>query len=306
MKSYNFIVRLLDKNEYPEDAKKQMIEAIEKIIANDKANKILESIRYDYIKKEKNFGDFSNKTEALAKETGLHEYVLHLVILLSCAENLFKRYKKENIDEEIFFETMIDLKVKALECFDNYGFYGTFVEGWFRGFYNMARFKLGRFEYDVTKFNYNKYTIAGETIRKDQFCLGMHIPSHLESLTEEVRLDSYKKAFSFFKNRFETKYMYVLCGSWLLFPDNEKILPEGSKTVDFLHDYEILSYETRYEFGDQWRVFGIDHKLSDPEDLPRNTTMQKAFAEWLESGGKTGSGHGVLVFDGEKVLTRQK
>lgn len=305
MTNYKFIKRVLDENKYEEEHKKEIIDAIEKLIQNKDANKILESAKRDY-NRGKNFCDFRDKVSLLKEVSGIHEYTLHLIILLSCAENLFKKYKAEGIDEEIFFDTMIDLKVKNLECVDNYGFCGTFVEGWFRGFYNMTRFKLGRFEYDLNDFDFSKYTIDGDTIEKGMFCLGMHIPSHLESLTEKVRLDSYKKAYNFFKNRFQTKYMYVLCSSWLLFPDNEKLLPKGSKTVEFLKDFDILQYSTKYDFGDQWRVFGVEHKDSLPQDLPRDTSMQRAFAEWLESGHKTGSGMGVIVFDGEKVLTRQK
>ncbi len=305
MTNYKFIKRLLDKNEYAEEHKKEIIAAIEKLIANNEANKMFEAIRRLY-NRGKNFGDFEDKIKELEEVSGIHEYTLKLIVLLSCTEKLYKRYKAEGIDTEIFFESMIDLKVKNLECVDNYGFCGTFVGGWFKGFFDMTRFKLGRFEYDVTKFEFSKYAIEGDTIKRDMYCLGMHIPSHLESLTEEVRLDSYKKAYNFFKDKFQTKYMYVLCGSWLLYPDNEKLLPKGSKTVEFLKDFDIIQYNVKYDFGDQWRVFGIEHKESEPKDLPRNTSMQRAFAEWLESGNKTGSGTGLLVFDGEKVLTRQK
>ncbi len=305
MTNYKFIKRLLDKNEYAEEHKKEIIAAIEKIISNKEANRQLESVRRLY-NNGKNFGDFEDKITALEEVSGVHEYTLELIVLLSCAEKLYKKYIAEGIDEEIFFDTMIDLKVKNLECIENYGFCGTFVGGWFRGFYNMTRFKLGRFEYDMHKFGFSKYEIEGDKIEKDMFCLGMHIPSHLESLTEEIRLDSYKKAYNFFKEKFPTKYMYVLCGSWLLYPDNAKILPASSKTVEFLKDFDILQYSTQYDFGDQWRVFGIKHEKTEPKDLPRNTSMQRAFAEWLEKGNRAGSGSGVLVFDGEKVLTRQK
>lgn len=307
MKNYKFVTLLMDKHEYPEEAKKVLSDTFDKIIANEKANKILESIKKDYFIKDKNFDKFADKTKALSEEIGVHVYIVNLVILLSCTEALLKKYKEENIDEEIFWDSMIDLKVKMLECKENYDMYGTFVEGWFNGFFEMRRFKVGRFEYDLSDFGCSKFTIAGETIKNDEFCLGMHIPSHCGSLSMDVRLDSYKKAYKFFRKKFgDKKYMYIVCGSWLLYPDNDKILPANSNTVDFLYDFEPLNVTTKYDFGDQWRVFGVQYDDKPVSELPRNTSMQRAFAEWLEKGNKTGSAYSILVFDGEKILTRQK
>ncbi len=307
MKNYNFIVKLMDKHEYPEDAKKVVIDACEKIIANEKANKIFESMKKDYLVKNKNFDKFKEKTNALSEETGVHCFTLNLVLLLACAETLLRRYKKAGIDEEIFWDSMIDLKVKMIECDENYNIWGTFVEGWFMGFFEMRRFKVGRFEYDLSDFGCSEFTINGETIKEDEFCLGMHIPSHCGSLSMDVRLDSYKKAYKFFRDKFGSKkYMYIVCGSWLLYPDNDKILPANSNTVDFLYDFEPLNVTTKYDFDDQWRVFGVQYDNKPVSELPRNTSMQRAFAEWMEKGGKTGSAYSVLVFDGEKILTRQK
>lgn len=306
MKNYSFVLKLMDKHDYPEDAKKDIICAIEKIIANENANKIFDSMKKDYTLKGKNFKDFSEKVKALSDETGIEVYLINLVLLLVCGEWLLKKYRSENIDEEIFWDTMTDVKAKMLECKENYGIYGTFVEHWFRGFFDLTRFKVGRFEYDLSDFGVSEYSKHGESIKKGDFCLGMHIPSHCGSLTKEVRLDSYKKAYKFFRDKFSSKYMYVVCGSWLLYPDNDKILPKNSNTVDFLYDFEPLNVTEKYDFGDSWRVFGVQYDNKPASDLPRDTTMRKCFAEWLEKGNKTGSAYSLLIFDGEKVLTRQK
>jgi hypothetical protein len=54
-------------------------------------------------------------------------------------------------------------------------------------------------------------------------------------------------------------------------------------------------------FNNAWRVFGKDSDKA-PDELPQNTSLQKAYAKHLMAGGKTGSGYGVFFFDGEKII----
>ena len=307
MKNYKHALLVMEKHDYPLEAKEVIIRTEEKILANEKANKIYESMYRLYWLKKKNFGHFEDKVKALAELIGESTYTINLVLLLNCTKPLLAEYKKQGIDEEIYWTSIKDLKVKMIECKENFDIWGTFVEGWFMGFFEMRRFGLGRFQYDLSDFGEEFYDGHGIHIKDSEFCLGMHIPSHCGSLSMDVRLDSYKKAYKFFRDKFgDKKYMYIVCGSWLLYPDNDKILPANSKTVDFLYDFEPLNVTTKYDFGDQWRVFGVQYDDKPVSELPRNTSMQRAFAEWLEKGNKTGSAYSILVFDGEKILTRQK
>ena len=41
---------------------------------------------------------------------------------------------------------------------------------------------------------------------------------------------------------------------------------------------------------------------SNAAEMPRDTSMQRAFADFLIGGGKTGTGFGVIVFDGKEIL----
>ena len=199
---------------------------------------------------------------------------------------------------------MLDLKCKMLECKENYDVWGTFVEGWFRGFYTLERFGIGRFQFDLSDFGEEFYEENGIFIKEDEFCLGLHIPSHREPLTYETRMDTYKKAYEFFKDRFDGKPMVVCCNSWLLYPDNLNILPEKSNAADFILDFQPLDIKQTYDFGDCWRIFNVGTSCLRPAELPRDTSMQKAFAEWFDQGKKAGSAYCILIFDGEKLRTR--
>ena len=69
----------------------------------------------------------------------------------------------------------------------------------------------------------------------------------------------------------------------------------------FVSDFELIySHETE-EFDDIWRVFGRYAGLPYNE-LPRDTALRRAYAEWLCAGNKSGVGLGVFAFDGEKIL----
>lgn len=304
MKNYNHALLVMEKHDYPAEAREVIIRAEEKIINNEKANKIYESMYRAYWLRKKNFDTFKDKTAALAELIDESVYTVHLVLLINCTKPLLAVYKKEGISEEIYWTSLLDLKVKMLECKENYDIWGTFVESWFRAFYTLERFGIGRFQYDLSDFGEEFYEENGIFIKDSEFCLGLHIPSHLAPLTYETRLDSYKKAFEFFKDRFGGKHIIVCCNSWLLYPDNLNILPEKSNASDFILDFQPLDIRQTYDFGDCWRIFNVGKSSLRPAELPRNTSMQKAFAEWFDKGKKAGSAYSILIFDGEKIVTR--
>lgn len=304
MKNYKHALLVMNKHEYPEDAKQAIIRTEEKIIANEKANKIYEAMYRKYWLKKKNFGEFSDLSAALAEEIGEHVYTVYFVLLLNCTKPLLTEYRKKGISEDIYWNTLLDLKAKLLECKENFDIWGTFVEGWFRAFYTLERFGLGRLQFELSDFGEEFYDNNGVFIKDSDFVLGLHIPSHLGPLTYEARIDSYKKAFEFFKDRFGGKHIIICCGSWLLYPDNLNILPENSNASDFILDFEPLDITQTYDFGDGWRIFGQGKSSLRPADLPRKTTMQRAFAEWFDQGKKAGKAYSMIIFDGEKIVTR--
>ncbi|MEE1138770.1 MAG: acyltransferase domain-containing protein [Acutalibacteraceae bacterium] len=304
MKNYNHALLVMEKHDYPAEAREAIIKAEEKILANEKANKIYESMYRAYWLKKKNFGEFSDKTKALAELIDEPLYTVYLVLLLNCTKPLLTAYRKAGISEEIYWTSVLDLKSKMLECKENYDIWGTFVEGWFMGFYKLERFGIGRFQFDLSDFGEEFYEENGIFIKEDEFCLGLHIPSHREPLTYEVRMDTYKKAFEFFKDRFDGKHIVICCNSWLLYPDNLNILPEKSNVCDFILDFQPLDIRQTYDFGDCWRIFNVGKSSLRPAELPRNTSMQRAYAEWFDQGKKAGNAYCILIFDGEKIVTR--
>ena len=48
--------------------------------------------------------------------------------------------------------------------------------------------------------------------------------------------------------------------------------------------------------GDLWRLFDTDEK--DPEKLPADSSMRRAYVSHLKNGGNVGWGFGVLIYEG--------
>ena len=68
-----------------------------------------------------------------------------------------------------------------------------------------------------------------------------------------------------------------------------------------MNDFELISSKDREIFGDGWRIFGRYYGLP-PEQLPTDTSPRKAVAGRLPSGGKMGTGFGIILFDGDKII----
>ena len=130
--------------------------------------------------------------------------------------------------------------------------------------------------------------------------LNIHIPSNGQSLSDEVRLDSYKRAKEFFFPDAKGPIPFI-CSSWLLWPEYEGCLPKGSNIVRFRHDFTIVDAKADEDFSDGWRIFGAAAK-KEVSEWPRDTSLRRALAEFTENGGRHGSGYGLFFFDGEKIV----
>lgn len=244
-----------------------------------------------------------DKMTELANKKGINDCTLEFVFLLNCVPTLKERYDKAGIPEKIFWDTMNDLRYKLIECMDCEEVPGTFVAGWFDGFFDMTRFAYGRFQYEVREFGEDEdfVTACGKVIKKGDTYINFHIPSSGVSLTDEVRIASYKLAYEAYKDLFPDGKMVFGCSSWLLYPAHKKFLPAKSNILRFMDDFEMVEWEEKEEFNDGWRIFGKDSDLPF-DQLPRNNSLRKAYADWLSAGNKGGHGFGLFIFDGEKIL----
>lgn len=289
---------------FPQEAVELFEKAATKIDTCKSLNKKFEAIFNEFLfPKAHDFGKLFDKVKPLSIIYGIKEYTLDMVFLIRAAEVMHDLYKERGLSEELFWHTIKDLKYKYDECVKCKGVHGTFVPWWNTGFYSLERFALGRYQFDMTTYGGEDFTSsAGITIKKGDKTLGFHIPSSGIPLTDDVRLDSFKQAYQFFPEfRREDGLMIFECGSWLIYEGYKDFLPENSNILKFIGDFEIVSSEARDKFNDAWRIFNKSGYKS-PKKWDEDTSMQRAFKKHVLSGGKTGHGHGIIVFDGEKIV----
>lgn len=73
---------------------------------------------------------------------------MNMCLLLGACPALRERYAEKGIDEAIFWKSIEDMRWKLHECMDCEEVWGTFVPHWYRGFFEMTRFGLGRFQFE--------------------------------------------------------------------------------------------------------------------------------------------------------------
>ncbi|MBR5632568.1 MAG: DUF5596 domain-containing protein [Clostridia bacterium] len=300
----NFAKLLMDKTCFPEEAKEFFTSLADKIIADGNED-AFDSVVDDYVR-DVNTDETEVRLRAIAEAVGDSGYAYWMLLLILGAEKIKPVYDARGVSDEVFFDTFSDLRCKAIECFNIHGKWGTFVEGWYRHFFHCNIIKFGRLEYqDIVYDKGTPFVLGDLTVKKGDRILGIHIPSSGEAFTLEERLKSYKMAYDFYTRETGSKYLVCDCGSWLLYPGYTDVFPEGGGARDFQRDFSLLFSVDDDEFGDAWRVFGPT-KDKDIADYPEDTRMRRAFKKHLLDGGANGYGVGMLVFDGERLLTRSE
>ncbi|NCB92632.1 MAG: hypothetical protein EOM40_08715 [Clostridia bacterium] len=223
----------------------------------------------------------------------ISEYTLEFLVLLGCWKILEQRYQEKGMPMEIFTASLKDMHYKLMECKEVYGVYGTFVGHWFSGFFDMTRFALGRLQFELQTYPYDKeYTSRGHTVRKGDMVINMHIPSSGPLLPKEAE-DAFAQAAEFYKDKFGGGPVVYVMHSWILDVDMVRIIPEGNMK-SFARRFDIIEDCKRDVFEDGWRIFGKEW-TKKPEELPRRTKLQKAIADYLQQGGRLGDGYGIFV-----------
>ena len=244
------------------------------------------------------------KLYSIAEDMAVSAYSIYLAFLIQCSENLLKKYISNHLSEELYWNAMDDIRCKTEECLDRYHVVGISPFEWYDGFFKLDRFALGRFQYEPLPFPVDFTTKNGIHIKKGTKSFNFHIPSSGISLTDAVRLDSYRQAYEFYQQRGETEGEYIVfkCSSWLLYPKHAMFLPPESNMIKFLNDFDIFESAEQDVFNYGFHIFG-DMSGKAIDELDEKTALQRSYKSWLLNGNKPGYGRGVIVFDGQKIIS---
>lgn len=304
----NYLSKVCDKLSISSEAKKCFISAEINLKKNQEIfDKFLENVELFSNDMKACLRDRIPEIDIIAEKIGIHKFTLHFIFAVYCSFYTKQMYFEKGLDESLFWDGMMDLSYKLKECVEVFGVYGIFVLDWYEGFLHCGRFTLGRFQYEPCGLyeGEDKKLECGYILKKNTRFISFHIPSSGESLTDEVRNASYEKAYYYFKDWVGSDTVLLDCHSWLLFPDNRKILPPSSNVLKFLDDFEIYKENYEQQFSDAWRVFGKSYSLP-VENWPEETSMQRGYKKWILEGNSTGNGNGFIVLKDGKNVTHIK
>lgn len=207
------------------------------------------------------------------------KHIKMLTCMLACAVELYPWYREKGISDTIFFETMRCFPRFIGECKQRTGEYSFDREWWTARQISGRLFRLGELEYEML-------SEQGKPV------VSMHIPSNAV-LTPQKCDESIGLAKCFFAEHFP-KFQDVdyVCDSWLLSPELPSLLPPDSNILAFQKRFQLQKADASDTAYIEW-VFKTDS--SRVEDYPEDSTLQRNMKAHLLSGGKIGSGQGVLI-----------
>lgn len=222
-------------------------------------------------------------------DTGLAQLAVHL----AAAELTRQRYRAAGVDETVFIETMRCFPRFLTETHTDTGRWVFDRAFWTWRQLSCRLFRLGALEFE--------YRMADETpppgLKAGDALLAVHIPSDAR-LTDEALCASYAGMRRFFAGEgaaFCTQGAprAVTCGTWLLAPALQPLLPAGSGIRRFASDYVLFAVDEADESFYQWLFGGF----APVGQLPERTSLQRAVKKHLLQGGKLGSARGVLQIE---------
>ena len=241
---------------------------------------------------------FLELLEKVSQLTDVHRYTADMVFLLLSAIDVREGYLERGYAESQYWDNMEDLRYKLMECWNRYGIWGTFVTFWYKKFFTVELFKLGRLQYNKAPFYRDDYR---GIIKKDEPVLTCHIPSSGPLKPEEV-LDSLKRAYAFYRDDFKDGIMVLTCHSWLLYTPQYEVYPENSNLRHFYDMFDVLDFEKRDGYQNFWHIYNRDYDPEKLNELPTKTGLQRNMLKFVKEGNPMGVGYGVLLFDGEKII----
>lgn len=298
MKEY--MESFMDKQFFSKDAIKELRSIYRKIMKDD----TLCDIFYRAIDLYANdavcdFEEVLALCEELEENSLIHEYSVNLFFFICLTQHLKERYINAGISEDIWTDTVSDLKYKMIECKDITNVWGIIDKESLAGVFKMERFTLGRLQFEVVRFGDImpgfEYKKDGVTLSGAAKVIKVHIPRMLRQLDNELCDESYAMAAEFFGEEFKDEPVVFVCKSWMLFPDFEPVTA-GTDISSFAQNYEVVavSVDRDGEMPDMQEVFNMEF-TGRAENYPENTMLRKRFKEYLINGGKTGRGIGIKI-----------
>jgi len=297
----NYISAFMQAHGFPEDAQVDLVAAFDVISANENAMQRFLSLLDEYNDNIKcNYPRMLKDAISLGHELGIHEYTASLLLYICLSKRLGEVYAERGIDRKIFFDSTHDLYYKLIECRLVKGINGSFVAIWFSGFFDLARFALGRLQFEISS-TADDVTIDGTFYPKGTKTLAVHIPRTGTRLERDSVLESYRLASEFFRVEFDGQPILFCCHSWMLDPWLGSVLSPSSNIVTFAKDYLLIHDNVSSINNVVWRVFDEDYR-GDPYALSQSSSIRRAYADRIARGDDLIETLGFFVYENGNII----
>ena len=280
---------------YNEGSEKALISAYDTIFAQQEAASLYEDIRVHFIKApDDKFGYLVETSKHIAEKCGISEYTVYLVLLILLSEESKKVYTERGVPLEMWHDNMLDLKYNCDECILIKGAYGTFCADWAARFFAATRFTFGKLQFETGCLG-KKYEKAGLTLAPDETVVYIHIPRTGERLYPADVDDAASAASEYYREKLGLKKIVFACHSWLLYPENKRILSKASNLYSFISRFDIVDVAEDTTHKELWRLFDMDY-TGDADALPQDTSLRRAYVKRLKENKPLGLALGVWLY----------
>ena len=283
-----YLTALFEKIEFPQEARGVMLGALEKAWGEEFSSLLKiydENYNIDY-------GALIEQMKVLSQKVGLHEYEGLLLLFLCLVPRLEKYYQERGYSQKMFDDIVKDLRYKACECYGMHGIWGTFVPSWYHNIFRLKVVGFGKLQFMAQPFGCS-YQGQGVVLTPESLIVFVHIPGTGSPLTREDKAQAYREAKEFFQPLFGAgNKIPFATSSWLLFPRNKEFLKLTSNLYAFIEDFDIFEVTEYPNYDETWRLFG--KAFTRWEDMPQDTSLQRAYIELIKRGEKTGKARGVF------------
>lgn len=292
----NNIRSLMTHLTFPEDAQEEFICALQKIAGHPEHAATLHKIIHCYEETENcDYLQMLTDMTILCSALSIHPYTGNALLCLCMGPKLLQRYEERNLDHQIFYASMMDLRYKLEECRLVHGINGTFVPRWYRGFFNLTRFALGRLQFEIV-LTKSDYTVDGVFLPQGSKAINIHIPRTGTRLDRQDVLDAYRQAACFFREDFPEGPAVFTCHSWMLYPWLRTILAPNSNISAFYDDFTIVEWENDKDYSQIWRFFDCAY-TGDPDKLPQKSSLHRSVVQRIKDGLPIGMGRGFFLLE---------
>jgi hypothetical protein len=243
-------------------------------------------------------------TERLDETPGTVGPYFPAYVFLGALPHTRAYHRERGIPAGVSRHTLADLGRTMAVHRRQHGHGGVQTAHWLVRHFRGTLYQLGRLQFErrsVGEDTARWITESGRPVPAGDPLLSLHIPDFSGPLTPNACDRSLARAQDFFARHFpEERHEIAVCHSWLLDAQLTRYLPADSNIVRFQRRFRLAPEVTEPADTEPVRfVFGDPDLPVD--SLPRRTSVERAVADHLRTGGHWYLGHGWCAIKPDPV-----